>query len=72
MKNNVVKCAICGRLMIDEGSDVYEFDGEYYCLQCVHNDFVECERCGQLIPRDDAYRGLNGFLCDCCYDELYG
>jgi len=35
-------------------------------------DFVTCERCGELIPREDAHRGLDGYLCDCCYDDLYG
>jgi hypothetical protein len=36
------------------------------------SEFVECERCGDHIPRDDAYRGIYGHLCECCHDDLFG
>jgi len=36
------------------------------------DDFVTCERCGDRIPRDEAYRGYDGYLCDCCHGDLFG
>ena len=34
---------------------------------------VRCERCGEVIPYDIAYRSTfsGGYLCDICYDDLY-
>jgi formylmethanofuran dehydrogenase subunit E len=35
-------------------------------------ELVQCERCGDLVPYDCAYKSVSGgFLCDICYDDLY-
>ena len=31
----------------------------------------ECERCGDRIPYDEAYRGYDGYLCEYCHDDLF-
>ena len=69
---NTIKCEICGK-EIPSGEAIYYEAGDYFvCEECWEDKFVECERCGNIIPRDDAYSGYDGYLCECCHDDLFG
>ena len=69
---NTIKCEICGK-DVPAGEAIYYEEGEYHvCDDCFKSEFVECEHCGAYIPRDDAYNGLYGHLCEYCHDDLFG
>ena len=69
---NTKKCEICGK-EIPSGEAIYYEAGDYFvCKECWKDEFVECERCGDIISRDEAHRGFDGYLCECCHDDLFG
>ena len=66
-----VFCENCG-IEIPKSDAFYYEDGDYYvCQDCKNERFVECERCGALIPYEEAYRGNCDYLCEYCHDDLY-
>lgn len=71
---NTIKCEICGKeIPQDEAYEVGENSGVFVCQECFVNECVECERCGEIMFYDDAnHTRRYGYLCDCCYDELFG
>ena len=40
--------------------------------ECYKNKCVKCSRCGDIIFYYDAYQGFDGYLCECCHDDLFG
>lgn len=49
-----------------------EFTG---CPHChgAYDEAVECERCGAIIPKNDAYDDEQGhYMCDACMDLALG
>ena len=67
-----IKCEICGK-EIPSGEAIYYEAGDYFvCKECWEDEFVECERCGDIIFYDDAHHTHYGDLCDCCHDDLFG
>lgn len=63
-------CSCCGEEI--KGNNFYEYDGEIYCEDCFHDNFVICEDCEETIPRDDAYCTASGdYICESCYEDNY-
>lgn len=68
-----ITCASCGCIIDPE--DAYEVDGDYYCEECFYEEFAVCERCGKVIPQDDAIPVYNlrgdiiEYVCDDCVDD---
>ena len=67
-----VECEYCGKTLPKDEATHYEAADIYACHDCADEHLVECERCGAKIDRDDAYRGFDGYLCECCHDDLFG
>ena len=69
---NVRVCSCCG-CEIEEGDNFREYDGEIYCESCFDDEFVTCEDCGEIIPRDDAYlvKDDGYYICEGCYEDNY-
>ena len=67
-----VICEYCSRLLLKSDAEYIESAGIYLCPECAEDWTVVCERCGERILRDDAYRGFDGHLCECCHDDLFG
>ena len=67
-----VKCEYCGKTLPKEEAVYCEDSDIYACTECADEHFTECERCGAVIDRDDAYQGFDGYLCECCHDDLFG
>ena len=67
-----VKCDFCGKTINKEEAVYCEDYDCYACPDCAEEHLTRCERCGTLIPIDDAYRGFDGYLCECCHDDLFG
>ena len=67
-----VKCEYCGKNLPKEDAVFFENEGIYVCKDCVDEHFVECDRCGDIIHRDEAHKGFDGYLCECCHDDLFG
>ena len=67
-----IKCEICGKTLTAADNHYYDEGGYYVCDDCWESEFVECERCGDRILRDDAHSGLDGYLCEYCHDDLFG
>lgn len=76
MNNNIesiniteeIICSECGCII--EG-DVHEIDGEYYCEECLEDNFVQCVNCGDWIRNYDAHSyGYNNYCEDCFNDHF--
>ena len=65
-----VTCEYCGKTLPREKAFLY--GDVFVCPDCRSEFFVRCERCDDLIHIDDAYRGLYGYLCEYCHDDLFG
>ena len=66
-----VKCEMCGKELPKSEATYIEDADIYFCPDCTKEEVVECERCGAKITRDSAYRGMYGYACECCHDELF-
>ena len=67
-----VQCEYCGRTLPKSEATYCESADVYVCPECAEKELVTCERCGDIISRDDAHRGYDGYLCECCHDDLFG
>ena len=67
-----VQCEYCGKTLPKWQAEYSEDADIYACPDCADEHLVTCERCGALIDRDNAYRGFDGYLCECCHDDLFG
>ena len=67
-----VICECCGKELPKEEACYIEGGGYYVCPECRENEFTVCDRCGDIIERDSAYQGFDGYLCECCHDDLFG
>jgi hypothetical protein len=67
-----IKCELCGKTLTAANNHYYDDGGYYVCDDCWESMFVDCERCDAHILIDDAYRGNDGYLCECCHDDLFG
>ena len=66
-----VSCEYCGKEVPKNEATFYEDAGTYFCPDCAEKYLTHCERCGNVIAREDAYRGFDGYLCECCHDDLF-
>lgn len=60
-------CSICGA-KITENDTLTEFQGQYYCHECLIRETVLCESCGTRITRADA---VDDIVCHDCYEDHY-
>ena len=67
-----IKCELCGKTLTAADNHYYDDGGYYVCDDCWESEFVDCERCDAHIHIDDAHRGYDGYLCECCHDDLFG
>ena len=67
-----ITCELCGKTLTAADNHYYDDGGYYVCDDCWKSKFVECERCGDHILIDDAYRYADGYLCEYCHDDLFG
>lgn len=74
----VYYCDHCEEV-IDENQDLYKWEGEEWCLDCIKNalpqmacDDMDSERCGKCGNEAEMLYKFNGrWLCeDCLKDEL--
>lgn len=65
-------CSHCGR-EIEGDEEFQEYNGEIYCIDCFDEEFVTCEDCGEITPRDNAYWVENEckYICESCYEDNY-
>lgn len=67
-----VICEYCGKELPKSEAVYIESADIYLCPDCAEEQTVVCEHCGERIMLDDAHEGLGGYLCDICYDDLFG
>lgn len=67
-----VICNFCGKELPKSEATYCESAGIYACPECADEELVTCERCGDVIYRDNAYEGFSGYLCEICHDDLFG
>ena len=49
-----------------------EVNGELYCSECMDENFISCEKCGELIHVDDYIEAGNGdVICEYCLNNHY-
>lgn len=71
MKENSVKCTVCGEMLHED--NIMEYDGDPYCEDCFMDNFAECHHCGRIEPIErttwlDHYQIT---VCEDCLDEYY-
>ena len=67
MSEELKLCASCGEEYSKD--DLTEFDGEFYCSDCLEEQTRICSHCGERIWNDDNF-GNGGFpLCEHCYRQ---
>ncbi len=67
-----IKCELCGKTLTAANNHYYDEGGYYVCDECWESKYVVCERCGAPVLISDAHRGNDGYLCESCYDDLFG
>ena len=60
-------CSICGA-EIKEDEALTEFQGKYYCSDCLDRETIICECCNERILFDDS---VDGRVCHDCYVDHY-
>ncbi len=60
-------CSICGA-EIKEDEVLTEFQGKYYCSDCLERETIICECCNERILFDDS---VDGRVCHDCYADHY-
>ena len=72
--DNKKECPICGQI-IDLINDEYVFhdDGEYYHEDCFNENFIKCDECGKIVPREETtyLNEYDKYVCDNCLDTYY-
>ena len=66
---NKVTCSICGAVL--DPDDTHEFDGQYYCQDCLDDVTFVCDECGSRAYRDTGYSDNVRQICGPCYDDYY-
>lgn len=67
--DEIVTCDFCGqRYWRDEGA-ITE-DGHYLCPECLNEYYINCDRCGSLVHKNDVIVIGNGCYCKDCYDTI--
>lgn len=63
------ECKFCHT---DENTTYIDSIDEYVCPDCIENELIKCDKCGDYIHNGYAWRMQNGDdICDSCY-EKYG
>lgn len=66
----MVICPNCGKLARKD-EEFIGADGKYYCEDCFDEIFVHCDKCNEVICRDDSCAVGNECYCEDCFDEDY-
>ena len=62
-------CYCCGTELTEESAR--EFDGQFFCRECLEDQTVTCDNCGDRIWRDSAEGDSFYTLCHDCYTNCY-
>ena len=62
-------CIHCGCVLSDE--EVFSFQDEVYCEDCLEEVTVHCDHCGRRIYRDNDEGDDHITLCSRCYSDHY-
>ena len=67
-----VTCEYCGKTLPKSEAIEGEYFNIYACPDCAKEHLVYCERCGEVMDRENANNGFGGYLCEYCHDDLFG
>ena len=62
-------CELCGAALPTE--QLYHFDGQDLCAQCLDNHTLFCRHCGERIWESDNAGTSDMPLCQSCFDDHY-
>lgn len=62
-------CELCGASLPTE--QLYHFDGQDLCAQCLDNHALFCHHCGERIWESDNAGTTDTPLCQSCFDDHY-
>ena len=62
-------CELCGASLPTE--QLYHFDGQALCAQCLDNHTLFCSYCGERIWESDNAGTTDTPLCQDCFDAHY-
>jgi hypothetical protein len=67
--SEIKHCDICGCDLKE--NEIFEFDGEYLCSDCLEEHTSTCDSCGDRIWNDNDCGDENRCLCESCFDDYY-
>ena len=68
-EEEIVTCVYCGDRIPEE--EVYVFNDECYCRDCLDEISFICEHCGARYENEENEGDSNIDICRCCYDNYY-
>ena len=69
MNETTYICSECGAILSSE--EAHEFEGQFYCDNCLDDLTIICDCCSKRIFRDNAEGTEYITLCSRCYDDCY-
>ena len=69
MKEEYGFCVICGEEFLF--NELYEFEGDLFCEDCLESNTEICTHCGQRILNSENAGSESQPLCEDCYDSYY-
>ena len=65
---NIILCNHCNIEL--NLSELTEINYDYYCQECIDENFTKCSECGDLIHNDDIkYDNSDNAYCEDCYSD---
>jgi hypothetical protein len=64
-------CEVCGDRFDYEHELIEVPSGELMCSSCFHEQYFECEECGDTCNIDEAFHTEDGLVCDQCFHDNY-
>lgn len=69
VEEEIITCVYCGDRISEE--DVYVFNGECYCQDCLDEISFVCEHCGERCENEENDGDDNIDVCCHCYENYY-
>ena len=65
---DVETCICCGNRA--DYNDMWDVADGLVCSTCYENDYVRCDRCGEVVEKINAHYKEGEYYCNCCWNEL--
>ena len=60
--NEIITCGSCGAVLTED--EAREFQGRYYCEECLESDTNVCQDCGDRVWNSEIHSDGNTVVCN--------